>query len=269
MTWLYLKVYCSESTADRLLVDVIQPTVTSLMATAARWFFIRYVDPDPHLRLRVLIPDERTADVEGAIRKALAADLASGFVWRIVRDTYEPEVDRYGPSTMAVSESLFHHDSELVTEAVRLVRASGDEHTRWRFALAAIDRRLTDFGYSPAPRLALIDRAANSLLRELSDPKAARRRIDARARALREHLESPLDAEMLAAIERHALASASDRNEILARHRDGTLDLPLDDLLTSHLHMFCNRLFVTRQRLHELVTYLFLSRAIRSAMARR
>ena len=51
-SWLYIKVYGGITACDQLLVDVIYPTIISLKRTKVivNWFFIRYYDPDFHLR---------------------------------------------------------------------------------------------------------------------------------------------------------------------------------------------------------------------------
>src|SRR5262249_46206428 len=46
--WTYAKLYCGRAAADRLLAEQIAP----LAGIADQWFFIRYEDPDFHLRVR-------------------------------------------------------------------------------------------------------------------------------------------------------------------------------------------------------------------------
>ncbi len=52
--WLYAKLYTGTATADQILRDVIAPLVAEVLGSGAaeRWFFIRYGDPDWHVRLR-------------------------------------------------------------------------------------------------------------------------------------------------------------------------------------------------------------------------
>jgi hypothetical protein len=59
-----------------------------------------------------------------------------------------------------------------------------------------------------------------------------------------------------------------DRRELLRLAREERLEVPLAGLIGSHPHMFCNRLFPTRQRLHELVLYTFLAKHLRGVVAR-
>jgi hypothetical protein len=51
---LFAKLYCSQSTADYLLLEVIEPLARREMEAGhvVSWFYIRYGDPDWHLRVR-------------------------------------------------------------------------------------------------------------------------------------------------------------------------------------------------------------------------
>jgi thiopeptide-type bacteriocin biosynthesis protein len=278
MTWHYFKVYCGETIADQILATHIGPLAQALVqdGTAERWFFIRYVDPHHHLRVRFLARDDAGAPLRRALEERLARSIADDLVWKIEDDVYDPEIERYGRSTMALGERLFHEDSVLVAAAVAAVRQSGDEQLRWQFGLAAIDRRLGDFGYGTPDQLALLDRLVSGLLPEFGEPGKVRERIDRRARDLRAAreaaLEPPRQAACLGAlwplIQAHSEATREDREELRGLSGSGRLEVPIDHLLASYLHMFCNRLFPTRQRLHELVLYLFLAREARARMAR-
>lgn len=276
MTWLYFKIYCGETIADRLLASDIAPLVAALQDAdvVTRWFFIRYVDPHHHLRVRFLVDPGREQDVAEALHARLASAQRDELVWRIQRDVYEPEVERYGVATMELAERLFHHESEMVAQVVRAVRGAGDEHLRWQFGMAAIDRRLEDFGCPPEARVRLLGRFAVTLLPEFGDPKQVKARIDARARELKPWVEDALDPDLARlgaladVLDAHSAATESDRHVLLSLSASGELALPLEQLLASYLHMFCNRLFITRQRLHEAVIYLFVAKQLRSAGAR-
>ena len=59
--WLYYKLYCGPLVADRVLLDAIRPLTAELQAQGLvdTWFFVRYADPDHHLRVRWHLPDAR------------------------------------------------------------------------------------------------------------------------------------------------------------------------------------------------------------------
>lgn len=51
--WVYIKLYTGEKTADDLLIQVIAPVIKKVQKAQhiKKWFFIRYSDPDFHLRI--------------------------------------------------------------------------------------------------------------------------------------------------------------------------------------------------------------------------
>ncbi len=73
--WLYAKLYVGSATADRVLRQVIRPVVGEALGSGAAegWFFIRYGDPDWHLRLRLWgNPERLRSEVMGQLESALA-----------------------------------------------------------------------------------------------------------------------------------------------------------------------------------------------------
>ncbi|MFG1955589.1 lantibiotic dehydratase [Micromonospora sp. NPDC048830] len=115
--WLYAKLYTS---ADRI-VDLVHD-VPDLLATwdgPAEWWYLPYRDPDPHLRLRIRLPDADAYGPAAARVGAWAARLQRGRrLGRLQLDTYHPETGRYGHGTaMAAAEQVFATDSSAaVTE---------------------------------------------------------------------------------------------------------------------------------------------------------
>ena len=57
--WLYYKIYTGSRTSDMILLDIIKPLTESLLNDDVidKWFFIRYNDPDAHIRLRFLLSE--------------------------------------------------------------------------------------------------------------------------------------------------------------------------------------------------------------------
>ena len=57
--WVYIKLYTGEKTADDILINVISLIIKKLQKKqyTEKWFFIRYSDPDFHLRIRLLVCD--------------------------------------------------------------------------------------------------------------------------------------------------------------------------------------------------------------------
>ncbi|MFD7712640.1 lantibiotic dehydratase, partial [Streptomyces sp. NPDC059786] len=114
--WLYAKLYSSEQRQDEILVHRLPHLLAASGSALRRWFFIRYRDPEPHLRLRLFAGEPGDAGRLLPVLGAWAAELRSArLCGRMVLDTYEPEVERYGgPAALALAEEVFQADSESV-----------------------------------------------------------------------------------------------------------------------------------------------------------
>ncbi len=87
-----------------------------------RWFFLRYSDAGgPHLRLRFHAPATVLArELLPRLHQTAAALHEGGMTGRVVWDSYDPELERYGgPEAMAAAERVFHADSAAVLEHLR------------------------------------------------------------------------------------------------------------------------------------------------------
>ena len=142
--WLYAKLYTGTATADGLLREVVAPVVREALGCRRRrrWFFIRYGDPDWHLRVRFHGDPRGAPRAESLPRLDAAArpaarrrpDLA------LQLDTYEREVERYGgPEGIALAERLFQADSEAVLAILEMLEGDEGADVRWRLALRGID----------------------------------------------------------------------------------------------------------------------------------
>ena len=129
------------------------------------------------------------------LHDATAPALADGRIWRLVLDTYEREVHRYGgPEAMALCEEIFHADSDACLGIIlRLSPGDRGADQRWRLALRGIDVLLADLGLPVAARLAVVRRGRRGLAQEHRVDGRLERQLAARFRAERASLEALLD----------------------------------------------------------------------------
>lgn len=153
--WLYFKIYTGVKTADEVLAHTIRPFLRELYAE--RWidgsFFIRYNDPDFHIRLRLHIDQfENYAPIFRRFEMSFQPLVENGAVIRVLCDTYVREIERYGADTMEPVERLFGIDSGAILELLEKIEelpTDTRETTRWQLALALLDDTMTAFGKTP------------------------------------------------------------------------------------------------------------------------
>jgi class I lanthipeptide synthase len=279
--WLYVKFYTGPATADEVLRDALKPVVEQALASGAAksWFFIRYGDPEWHLRVRFRgQPDRLRDEVWPLLHDAIAPMTADGRIWRVQLDTYEREVERYGgPVGVELAERLFQADSEAVLSiAARLAQDAAGE-LRWRAALIGMNRLLDELGFRPEEKRTLMRRIRDSFAKEFRVDAEQARKLAEKYRPLRTELASIIDAnsttdrnvpEALAGFAQGSTALTEAIAQIRAAERNGRLTHPLFDLAPSYLHMHANRILRSAQRAQELVLYDFLDRYYQSQVAR-
>ena len=149
--WVYLKLYAAPSQHEELLAGPIRKGIQELQQQQLldRWFFIRYADPEPHLRLRL----HAREGVESASILALV------FPWclqlarrdqlqRYALDTYQREVERYGgPAAIDLLEQVFTADSVLASDLLAFQQARRLTLDPLAIAVFTLDHFFTSWGY--------------------------------------------------------------------------------------------------------------------------
>lgn len=288
--WADFKLYCDETTADRLVPGAIAPLADELEreGVIASWFFVRAADPSHHLRVRFdLAGGDGWATVSARVHE-LAGTVLPGKALpgkapprKAQPETYERELERYGLPTIELSERIFHRDSQMAARAIALVQEAGNEDLRWQFGLLAMMRILDDFALSLSEQLRLLEAVRQRLLKRLLAEDGASKtlagQITRQYREKREAIEQVLDparhpfepwVRFVELLEMRAHATALERFELLSLARGGRLTVPLGALHAGYLHTFCNRLFASGQRRHELTLVTFLNKHVDARLAK-
>lgn len=137
--FVYCKVFFDSVLSSQFIARVLPSVVKDMenQIGSTGWFFVRYADPNYHVRLRF-----RTDDVRGAmgpLGSSLERNLRLAFPLstkaRVVFDEYVPEVNRYGGAELIeVAERMFHTDSET---ALRLWQIYDQvDHLDWEMICA-------------------------------------------------------------------------------------------------------------------------------------
>jgi thiopeptide-type bacteriocin biosynthesis protein len=280
--WMFAKIYAGAAEADRVLSTIVAPLVHDVCADGVvdRWYFIRYGDPDFHVRLRFRGRAEALhGDVLVRLTHALEPWLASGNVSRLQLDTYQPEVERYGGDVgLDLSEQIFEADSEAVLSVLCELEGDRGAEARWQLALRGLEALVDDFGFSAREKRDIIARRRRDYGVEFNvDATPLRHALGDRFRQYRGVLQTLMDREHDAASELAPGFAIWQRRsaklqplvaQLRAAERDGRLGVPVTTLGDSYLHMFVNRLARAHGRTHELVMFDLLERHLESLDAR-
>ncbi|MCW3466965.1 lantibiotic dehydratase [Chitinophaga nivalis] len=275
--WLYFKIYGSSNFSEQILTGAMKEAAESLIAQQVidSWFFIRYQDPENHLRLRLHLVDPVTGLQEAmhTIYTMLQDYQQQGVISSIQLDTYVRELERYGGANIINSEILFHHDSRCTAQFLGMIEGDAGEVYRWQFALRGINQLLDDFRFDTDNKLALLKQLQSGFFMEFGGSTSLNRALNDKYRAAMQNVKAALEEStdedfqvIRDLLNERSEATIPIAAEILAYCSNNALDKTF--LLSSYIHMFLNRLFKSESRKHELIIYHYLFRYYESSKAR-
>ena len=269
--WLYVKMYCGPATIDRILYS-LHPFIEQVLrlGTADRWFFIRYNDPHPHVRLRFHgDPATLRTSVLPQLQDFVAFLLDAELVWRVQIDTYDREVERYGGlHGITLAEELFAADSMSALSILSNYSGNAGASARWFLTLRSIDQMLSDFG--------LKTQTKHEFVRRLKSPPLPsdlavqfKRHLGEKYRKERKAIESVMTALLedggqygpgLLALQRRTDRMTTVAERFRTLEHEGNLTRPVWEILPSFTHMNINRMLKSDFKEQETVAYDFLRR---------
>ena len=272
--WLYYKLYTGEKTSDKILSSNIAFLIKDLKEQNLidKWFFIRYNDPEFHIRLRLNLKDQ--GDIGRVVNKVhsyLATLHESDLIWKIQTDVYQREIERYGANTIPFIEEIFSNDSDCTLTVLRLINDLVDEdEVRWLYALKAMDAILNHFGYTLEDKIVLLNRVKNNFLDEFGGEQITKKIINKKYRKYYEKIHNVLrgkpsnnyypeewtKAEEV--LKNQLTLNKPNIDKILLIKNNGGLEVGFDTIVWSIIHMMINRLLRSKHRKHEMVLYNFM-----------
>ena len=280
--WLYYKIYCGVEFADTLISDYIDTFVKKFQGLGVidKWFFIRYSDPDFHLRFRFHFKD---LSYLGVFLKELTGFLQNSLeeklIWKIQTDSYQRELERYGFETIELAESFFYHDSLAVLKIIRMIRAERNDDIRWQFALLSTDCYLNDFGLSVQEKQDFAASMKSKLEKQFGlNNKPYQKTLNRKYRFHRSQINQLFESKyptnnwlspILQERQKNLGATMKKWLNYFETKNEKKRELGFDLVLPSLLHMHFNRLFKNQQPYNEFVIYYLLDKHYASFIARR
>jgi len=275
--WLYYKIYSGAKTLESILINEISPLIGKLIddGVILKWFFVRYNDPSKHLRIRFLLVDPNSFDF---IIKFFFPKIKHLFDIGLINDIqisiYKRELERYGYNTMELAEDFFFSDSMLIISLLR--NLNSHEELRWLYGLKIIDVILSCFKFSASDKCIHMGYLKDMFGMEFGFNSNLKKQFDRKFRDNKKRIESFLGLELVDENTGNDLYHFSDyhqkisiiSNKIFAYREELQLEVDIKGLVNSFIHMSMNRLFKSKNRLHELVCYDFLFKHYRSIVGR-
>lgn len=257
-SWLYCKFYLGHFTADKILVE-LKDLVEELFKDRKihKWFFIRYSDPNFHLRIRFKLYDNN--DFQYVLKRILThfdSHIKREIIWNIQLDTYKPEYARYG--NIEIAETVFCYSSMSV---VNYLNVFSSEHDLYKniFAIKTIDNYLNLFQFDITAKIEFSKRCMNNFAKEFNSDLAVKKQINKKYNEIKGDIERILFFEAVSREEMEICKIIESQNiELSEKIRSLVSVLKREDLfglIGSYIHMSVNRIFIAKQRLHEYVLY--------------
>lgn len=261
--WLYYKIYCGVVSGDRILPEIVLPLILELKRCRLidGTFFIRFNDPESHIRLRFLLIDkQKLYQIINIIANAFKTSEESGKIWKIQTENYRRELERYQP-VMPESEKLFFIDSISILKLLDTTLINESIHMRIAAGIRLSFDLLKSADLSLPDLISFTKRSKIILKKECDINLFSQKRINNNYRDFSSLYESFLLStpksvnsiflkrynslkELMGSIRQKALLSAQERT--------------MENLLSSYIHMSVNRLFGSNQKVYEYIIYDYL-----------
>jgi len=271
--WVYLKLYCHPATSNAILTKDIKRITAHLKKQniLKSWFFVRYNDPDHHLRIRVQINPRDAGEVVKYFDKKIRRHVEKGSVNNLLLDTYKREIERYGEEMIGYAEEIFHVSSELIINYLKNFPNNDSGFSELHLAIVSVDEFLEVFFPELADKIFLLKNIHENMKHEFDDSKQVKLQLDGKYREYsgfinNMHLNKAAIVHMAGKKEYNSFIKA------LKLLKSNAAALPAGKLMkfaADLVHMHLNRLFNDRQRNHEFIIYYLLYKYYLSVQARR
>lgn len=199
--------------------------------------------------------------------------MEDGIIWNVQIDKYQRELTRYGSNSIKYCEDLFNYDSEMNLNLIAFLDGKNDE-IRWKFALQVIDNYLNLFQLDLNEKVKFLFTLKSSFGKEFNMSRQLKKQLDLKYRENYKGIELFLDKDnfsnnvLMNLISEHNLRAYNTCGSILKLKAANNLEIHINHLIASLIHMSINRIFTSKNRLHEMVCYDFVYRYFKSLSAR-
>ena len=252
--WLYFKIYTGTQMGNGILMNEIFPVIEKLTSKGIviNWHYVRYADPEEHLRLRVeLSTNDNFQQVVELIMEPLKRYSENYGIWDIQIGTYKRELERYGPGLITTVESIFTQQSIVAVKLNLITDNLNDKFIRT--CLNVLHNIELFFGFSNKELPMFFKKMMNNFSSEFSLAQNHKTQISKMYDRDKDRMLLLFKGFDKKIIDSNFLWMTSLRNIEVFNEYPYQVNV-LYDLI----HMFVNKVFIKEQRKNETLLYFYL-----------
>lgn len=252
--WLYFEIYCHSARSNIILTGIIKAFLLTIKKSVRKWFFIRYTNPSHHIRLRLqLKPGTDGYQIITAFSNLLETHISSGIVSDLQIKTYRRETERYGNNRIHLVEKCFAINSDFILD---ILKNEYQINYHYAMSISMIENVMNEDGFSTQEQLVFAENLADRFASEMNIETDGFKKINQSFKDFTQYGNIKFlnirQNKKLVKVEKSFLVVLKTCNA------DEKISL-LADLF----HMHVNRLFNNDQRMHEMIIYHYLARALK------
>ena len=266
--WVYFKIYCSNTMSDYILINILRPRIKKLINKKIidKWFYIRYSDPDYHIRIRCHLLDIKYFYLVTQQFNAALKD--KPHISNIQIDTYQRELERYSIANIEVSEDFFFHDSELIIAVLKILYDRESVDFLWKVAFYSLNVLLNDLHFDLEDKYLFMKEMQKTYGNVFAKDKQTIKQLSRKFRKYRP--------EILDIYNSNFKYKSLEKISVLTKKRSRYVESLKNKigiercrtLLVHYVHLSMNRMFATDQRITEFVFYDIVGKFYESEFAR-
>lgn len=256
--WLYFEIYCHPYRSNIILLVQIQNFLKQHRQLLKLWFFIRYNDPAPHIRLRLNVKKiESIAILLQSFRNLIEPLLLSETVKDVELKTYYRETKRYGATRIELVEHFFYLDSKLIFAILRKAKTPTQLYL---YGLQTMQFFCDGYTHNIDQQVEFVKKMATNFAEEMKMDIEAFKKVNVNfSNFKREHDTS----------KQLIVPFVNSRQKMLQQILNKCTNVgEQETMLADLIHMHINRLFDSEQRKHETILYHYLLKVLQAKRAR-
>lgn len=159
--WLYFNIYENTKMTERFISTEMNTFLENLrnQGKINKYFFIRYIDPKNHIRLRICADKDKLISIYPEIDKWLESMIEKNYILRFTIDCYDREIERYGGSQLIdLAENVFCEDSYVCSKILEYKVNKRLSISNELIALTCIVDYLDKFGLSTSEKMDFLEK---------------------------------------------------------------------------------------------------------------